>query len=280
MLILFCTTVNAVTTYEDGYYSFAELADSSFTSLYGFAKSVSEPVDVVVPDVSMNHYVQSVYEFAFYKNSNVKTVDFSKSRHLNHIDSRAFSKSTLSGIVTLPASIQTLGFAAFSECDSLTEISFGTRLKEIPEQCCYNCPSLTEVNLSQNAEKIGKLAFANCINLNRIFIPYTVNEISKSAFENSKGVVILCYRGSYALQYAKDNGFDYEILDPLLGDVNGDEEINIMDATIIQKKSLGIATADVVSNYDVVADVNRDGIVNIRDVTLIQMYVAGIITEF
>ena len=97
---------------------------------------------------------------------------------------------------------------------------------------------------------------------------------------NSDGFVSYCYRNSYACEYAQEKGIRYEILDPLLGDVNGDEEINIIDATIIQKKSLGIATADVVSNYDVVADVNRDGIVNIRDVTLIQMYVAGIITEF
>lgn len=64
----------------------------------------------------------------------------------------------------------------------------------------------------------------------------------------------------------------------LLGDVNGDGEITIVDSTILQKYIVGQTTLD--DETLNVADVNKDGAVTIVDATLIQKFVVKTITEF
>ena len=63
-----------------------------------------------------------------------------------------------------------------------------------------------------------------------------------------------------------------------LGDVNGDGEVSISDATEIQKHLAHITTLSEASQL--VADVNDDGKISVRDVTYIQMLVARYIEEF
>ncbi len=62
----------------------------------------------------------------------------------------------------------------------------------------------------------------------------------------------------------------------VLGDVNADGDITILDTTLIQKALIN--TADLTDNQNAAADTNKDGKVNIRDATLIQMHIAKIIT--
>lgn len=64
----------------------------------------------------------------------------------------------------------------------------------------------------------------------------------------------------------------------LLGDVNGDGEITVVDATILQKYIVGQTTLD--DETLNVADVNKDGAVTVVDATLIQKFVVKMITEF
>ena len=60
----------------------------------------------------------------------------------------------------------------------------------------------------------------------------------------------------------------------ILGDIDGDEEITIVDATLLQRHVAGIAISYTVS--DQIADVDNDGEVTILDVTYIQRWLAGI----
>lgn len=64
----------------------------------------------------------------------------------------------------------------------------------------------------------------------------------------------------------------------LLGDVNGDGEITVVDSTILQKYIVGQTTLD--DETLNVADVNKDGAVTVVDATLIQKFVVKGITEF
>ena len=58
-----------------------------------------------------------------------------------------------------------------------------------------------------------------------------------------------------------------------IGDVNGDGNVDVADATILQK----YINKEAVSINLEVADTNGDGIINIRDITQIQKYIAGFI---
>ncbi len=69
-------------------------------------------------------------------------------------------------------------------------------------------------------------------------------------------------------------GFDVEVIADI-ADVNGDGNINVVDATEIQKY---IVNKDALSQMGVsVADVNGDGAINVADATLIQKYVVGFV---
>ena len=62
----------------------------------------------------------------------------------------------------------------------------------------------------------------------------------------------------------------------LLGDANGDGQINLKDVLAARKYVAGIET-----EIDLVAsDVNKDGVVNMKDILLIRKFIAGLITSF
>lgn len=63
----------------------------------------------------------------------------------------------------------------------------------------------------------------------------------------------------------------------LLGDANGDGEVNILDATLVQSHVAKLETEDI---NTINADVDTDGYITIYDATTIQMYVAKMITDF
>ncbi len=94
-------------------------------------------------------------------------------------------------------------------------------------------------------------------------------------------------RETYVLQigacYSSDEAFNVTFnfepnKETLLGDVNGDGEITVVDATILQKYIVGQTTLD--DETLNVADVNKDGAVTVVDATLIQKFVVKVITEF
>ena len=63
---------------------------------------------------------------------------------------------------------------------------------------------------------------------------------------------------------------------PVVGDVNGDGAVDVMDATEIQRW-----LAETRETIDTkAADVNRDGAVDVQDITLIQRYIAEFIPNF
>lgn len=65
----------------------------------------------------------------------------------------------------------------------------------------------------------------------------------------------------------------------MLGDVDGNESVNVRDATLIQKASAGLETLteDQKKLANVTGDTNANGdVVNVRDATAIQKFVAGL----
>ena len=78
---------------------------------------------------------------------------------------------------------------------------------------------------------------------------------------------------AYYVEYTFDATKDY-----MLGDVNGDGKISVLDATEIQKYIAGLTTFS--SAQLSAGDVNGDGNLTVADATQIQKYIAGLITEF
>jgi hypothetical protein len=153
----------------------------------------------------------------------------------------------------------------------------GTSRTVIPEGItsigydAFNYISISSITIPKSVKEIKCRAFQGCNYLNSV----TVNWIRPIDIDDD--VFMSCYgdctlyvpRGTKAAyQAAKGwkNFFKIEEVGKLVGDVNGDDEVNITDVTLIASYILGNQAE---SFDETVADMNDDGKIDIADVTSI-----------
>ena len=112
---------------------------------------------------------------------------------------------------------------AFARNKYLKSIVISENVKEIGQHAFSGCTALTDVSIPDSVTKIDARAFVNCTSILNVCVPASVTFIGEQAFGYEyddlgyegkiKGFNIKCYKGTAGEQYAKDNGFDYEILD-------------------------------------------------------------------
>ena len=116
--------------------------------------------------------VTTVGYSAFKRCSSLTTVTFEKESQLKTIGGDyyyggAFSDCTALTSIEIPASVETIGNTAFSDCSSLATVTFekGSRLKTISNNPYYRCTSLTSIEIPASVETIEKKAFMHCSSL-------------------------------------------------------------------------------------------------------------------
>ena len=145
--------------------------------------------------------------------------DITISDGVTMIGNKAFSGCTSLTDITIPGSVTMIGNAAFSSCTSLTDITIPGSVTMIGNAAFSSCTSLTDITIPDSVTSIGDSAFYNCPKLINVTIPDSVTNIGDYAFgfdENNEkidGFKIYCYGGTAGEQYAKDNGFEYKILE-------------------------------------------------------------------
>ena len=170
------------------------------------------------------------------------------------IDWYAFSGCTSLKSITIPNSVTSIGDSAFEDCSSLTSITIPNSVTEIGYSAFNGCTSLKTITIPNSVTSIGSSAFSGCTSLESITIPDSVTSIGNWAFENCsslKSITILnsvtsmgsnafgyyfdngykkidnfkiyCYSGTAGERYAKENGFEYVLLDklPTLAKITG-----------------------------------------------------------
>ena len=75
------------------------------------------------------------------------------------------------------------------------------------------CIGLTSIEIPSSIISIGDAGFYNCEYLMSIDIPSSVKKIGANAFEGCDKLVIKGYAGSYAEQYAKENGISFKAIE-------------------------------------------------------------------
>ena len=160
--------------------------------------------------------------------------DFKIIDGVTQIRGRAFYNCTNLTNITMPDSVQEIGWLAFGYCNNLTSITIPNSVTWINISAFMGCANLKSITIPDSKIWIEKCAFGNCTSLKNITIPGSVASIGEEAFgyyydkyddctKKIDNFKIYCYSGTEGEKYAKDNGFEYELLDklPTLAKVTG-----------------------------------------------------------
>ena len=90
----------------------------------------------------------------------------------------------ISGSVTIPSGVTTIGDNAFQYCSSLTSVNIPDSVTSISNYAFQYCSSLTSINIPASVTSIGGSAFYGCSSLASINIPASVTSIGGSAFSS------------------------------------------------------------------------------------------------
>lgn len=188
--------------------------------------------------------------------------------------------------------VKSINKGAFSNCENLKYFTIGNSVESIGDYAFSNCQNLSYLIIGNSVKSIDDYAFLGCANLVEITIPKTVTSIGERAFgyvfddKNLKYVVIdgftiYGYNNTEAQRYANDNEIKFVSLgdvpadELIIGDVDGDERVTIIDATFIQRHLAQLETID--EDRLTCADTDKDGEISIVDATMIERFLAQVI---
>lgn len=156
------------------------------TGAIGADEGIYEICDQV-EHIFIGKEITSIEPETFCYFTRLKSIEFEDGSQLTAIGAYAFSGCSSLEYVDLPASVKTIGTAAFLDCAKLAWASFGSNsptLRIIDSSAFFNCKALSKIELPKSLKTIGDYAFSGCDELVSITIPAKVETVGEGAFEN------------------------------------------------------------------------------------------------
>lgn len=159
---------------------------------------------IAIPSAYNDLPVTSIGDRAFYKNSNITSVEIPDSvtsigssafsycgnlakvsigKGVESIGNYAFYNSTNLSEVNIPDSVLSIGGYAFGYT-SITSLNVPDSVTSIGESVFSNCNNLTDVTIGNGLDSISNYAFSNCANLADVTLPNGINSIGNNAFSH------------------------------------------------------------------------------------------------
>ena len=127
--------------------------------------------------------------------------------------------------VTIPSTVESIGYSAFSGCLNLESVTISEGLRYVEQYAFRNCISLIGIDIPYGTERIGFCAFESCINLKDISIPESIKRIEDGAFQDCSSLIQsengILYVDNWAIGYDNTIGQDVYIREGTVGIANG-----------------------------------------------------------
>lgn len=104
--------------------------------------------------------------------------DFSVTR----IEKECFRDCKKLTSVTIPSTVDYLGWGCFYDCEALESITLSNNIRTIGECCFISCYSLNSISLPPSLVNIGLSAFSNCYSLKNVIIEDADTDYSPTDF--------------------------------------------------------------------------------------------------
>ncbi len=178
------------------------IENGKITEYFGTDKDIIIPTTYSIASdgtiiVGNNHKVTSVGDEAFYNNS-LTSITIPAS--VTSLGYRAFSGcSSLETVIFISGSqLESIGNYAFNKCSSITSITIPASVTNLGMLAFSNCTGLKTVTFEENSQLnyIGMQAFTVCTNLTSINIPESVTSIGNYAFDNCSNLANVYYEGT------------------------------------------------------------------------------------
>lgn len=225
---------------------------------------------------------------------------------VTNIGSKAFYNCTSLTEITIPDSVTSIWNGAFTDCSSLTSISIPDSVTRIASSAFSGCTGLTEVTIPDSVTEISMGVFAGCTGLADITIPDSVTVIWEFAFGHCTGLTnvtilnpecriagsmlaefdytgtITGYENSTAQAFAEECSYTFsalgqETIPYPTGDIDGDGEINAVDASLLLMAAALTGTGQpsgLTPEQEAAADVDGQDGFNAVDASYILQYAA------
>lgn len=230
----------------------------------------------VVQSVNMNDNMTNIRQRALYQCKSLTYVYYSKK--LQVVSSYAFAYDTqLPSALLRNTAVRQVANNAYMSCSNLGFVSFPDTLESI-ENSAFEKTAVRKIVIPNGVGSIGARCFSYASKLEKIYVPASVLTIGTDVLYNSPNVTVYTPEGSAMQTYCENKNINYVNLSEedfpsrLVGDVNGDREVNINDVTVMQREIAGYNTDFYCDNCDV--DCNCK--FNIDDATEVQLRLVGL----
>ena len=150
-------------------------------------RSLSKLKDVTLPE-----NIEEICQYAF-TGTAIETILLPDG--LITIGYYAFSSCESLKYININDGVTSIGSSAFYNCSSLKAISIPDSVTSIGQTLFQNCTNLEYVRLSENADKVGGSMFSGCTMLKNVSLPASVTVIGSKAFSNASNLEGIYYHG-------------------------------------------------------------------------------------
>ena len=164
---------------------------------------------------------------------------------------------------TIPSTVTSIGWNAFSGCSSLVSISIPEGVTSIRENAFSGCSNLESINIPEGVTNIEDDAFNGCSSLKSIEIPDSVTSIGRNAFGGCGKLIMYVKSDSIAHQYAEENKkayildkeasnitTDYQIKEEETWDVSINQDGSVIAKWILSNRTLTISGIGEMKDWD------------------------------
>lgn len=153
--------------------------------VYNKDKTTLYHIDPTAKTITIMASVTTLNPSLFAGFTKLTKVTFEEGSKITAIPESCFANCTALKEITLPDTVESIGYNAFFGCTALQKINLSSSLKSIGSSAFSSCSALESIKLPNGLQEIGKWAFQNCEKLKELKLPETLTSLGAEAIEGT-----------------------------------------------------------------------------------------------